>query len=115
MIQKIIAWPNLHQEDGIVSVKFFFPDASKPSLLIVYDIPLGVSEGVHAHNLGDVHEGSIDEFYYIVSGEGEMEIENIKVAVNIGDHIFTSNGVPHGIRNNSLKKNLKVFLTAVIR
>lgn len=111
-----IAYPNVHDGDGTINVKFFgFNGATTPSMLITYDMPPGSSEGVHTHNPGDMKEGSFDEFYYIISGTGEMEIANDTTQVKAGDHIFTPNGVPHGIRNTSKEQNLKVFLTAIIR
>lgn len=60
-------------------------------------------------------EGSFDEFYYILSGSGEMEIDGRRVPVKAGDHIFTPNGVAHGIENTSIGENLKVYLVAMRR
>jgi mannose-6-phosphate isomerase-like protein (cupin superfamily) len=52
----------------------------------------GASEGVHTHKPQDASLGSFDEFYYIVSGSGEMQIDGQKVPVRPGDHVFTPNG-----------------------
>lgn len=108
----------IHEGKGEIDVKRFFgpPDRpAKPAVLLLYDIPPGASEGVHTHNVGDVKEGSFDEFYYILSGRGEMQIDGKIVPVATGDHIFTPNGVAHGIENTSRGENLEVYLVAVMR
>ncbi len=112
----LVLWDNVHDGDGTIRVKIFhFDDAAKPSLLLIYNIPPGGSEGVHTHNVGDEKMGSYDEFYYILAGEGEMEIADEKLTVSPGDHVYTPNGVAHGIRNTSTEHDLKLFLTAVAR
>jgi quercetin dioxygenase-like cupin family protein len=113
----LIHWPALHEGKGAVDVKFFFrvDGAPKPALLLLYTIPPGASEGVHTHKLGDAKRGSFDEFYYILAGTGEMQIDGQKLPVKPGDHIFTPNGVAHGIENTSLQGDLKVYLVAMIR
>jgi oxalate decarboxylase/phosphoglucose isomerase-like protein (cupin superfamily) len=109
-------YKGVHNGKGAIDIKFFFREdrASTPALLIIYDIPSGASEGVHTHNVGE-KEGSFDEFYYIISGSGEMQIAGQSVPVRSGDHIFTPNGVPHGIENTSRHKNLRAYLVAVAR
>jgi hypothetical protein len=61
---------------GAIDVKFFFREegAPKPALILIYTIPPGAGEGVHVHKPGDAKLGSGDEFYYIISGRGEMEV-----------------------------------------
>lgn len=107
----------VHEGKGEIYIKCFFreDEAPTPALLLVYDIPPGASEGVHTHNVGDAQEGSFDEFYYILSGSGEMQIVGDIVPVIAGDHIFIPNGVAHGIENTSTDQNLKVYLVAVRR
>lgn len=106
----------VHDGKGILTVRWYgWPeDFANPAILLTYDLPPGSSEGVHTHNIGDKKEGSYDEFYYIVSGRGEMEIEGKKVPVRAGDHIFTPNGVAHGIENTS-DANMKVYIVAMTR
>jgi oxalate decarboxylase/phosphoglucose isomerase-like protein (cupin superfamily) len=116
---------NHYQGKGAIGVKVFFNDVgitkittaglSKPAMLLIYDIPPGASEGVHTHNVGDTKVGSYDEFYYIISGQGEMQIAGERVAVKPGDHVFVPNGVAHGIENTAVDGNLKVYLTAIGR
>jgi quercetin dioxygenase-like cupin family protein len=113
----VLRRPGLYEGKGAIDVKFFFREegAPKPALILIYTIPPGASEGVHVHKPGDAKLGSGDEFYYIISGSGEMEIEGEKVPVTAGDHIFTPNGVAHGIENTSTEADLKVYLLAVMR
>ena len=113
----VIRYPHIHEGKGAIDVKFFFRQDryAHPALLLTYDIPPGASEGVHTHRPGDAVMGSFDEFYYILSGSGVMEIAGKTIAVTAGDHIFTPNEVAHGIENTSDTVPLKVYLVAVIR
>lgn len=110
------AYARVHQGKGNTGVKVFrFDRAPAPANFLVYDFPPGASEGVHVHRLGDRKLGSFDEFYYIVSGTGQMEIDGRVVPVKAGDHIFTPLDVFHGIENTSTRDPLKVFLTYIER
>jgi mannose-6-phosphate isomerase-like protein (cupin superfamily) len=105
----------LHKGKGAIKAKFFrFGGASKPSLMLIYDIPPGASEGVHVHGLSSP-EGALDEYYYIVAGSGQMNIGGAIVPVQAGDHVHTPMGTPHGIENTHASQRLKVFLTAIDR
>lgn len=110
-------YPHVHAGKGAIDVKFFFRGemAAAPALFLIYTIPPGTSEGVHTHHVGDKEQGSFDEFYYIISGSGEMEIDGEKVPVSAGDHVMTPNGVAHGIENTSSQDDLKVYLLAMMR
>lgn len=106
----------VHEGKGKIGMKFFrFDGATQPAVLLIYTIPPGASEGVHVHRPGDHKLGSFDEFYYILEGQGEMEIAGSKVPVKPGDHIFTPNGVAHGIENTASEGDLKVYLVAMRR
>jgi len=113
----LIRYPGLHEGKGAIDIKFFFRDdgSPKPALLLLYTIPPGASEGVHTHKPGDAKLGSFDEFYYILSGSGEMQIDGAKVPVKAGDHVFTPNGIAHGIENTSSESDLRVYLVAMMR
>ncbi len=109
-------YPHLHDGEGTVSLRYFrFDNAPAPANFVVYDMPPGSSEGVHTHQLGDPVLGSYDEYYYIVEGQGEMEIDGEIVPVMSGDHVHTPLGVAHGIRNTQTDQNLRVFLTFITR
>ena len=109
-------YPNVHGGDGVISVRFFdFAGASAPARFLVYDIPPGASEGVHTHSLGDEADGAFEEFYYVVEGLGEMQIDGQAVPVQAGDHVHTPLGVAHGIANTMAEGRLRVFLTFIAR
>jgi len=109
-------YPNVHEGKGTISVRFFpFDKNPAPAHFVIYDIPPGASEGVHTHQLGDTVLGPFDEYYYIIAGQGEMQIDGNVVAVKAGDHIHTPLGVSHGISNPTSKESLKVFLTFITR
>jgi mannose-6-phosphate isomerase-like protein (cupin superfamily) len=111
------AWMNVHEGVGSLGVqRHRFGDAAHPAHFIIYDIPPGASEGTHVHLPDNSNQlGVFDEFYFILSGEGRMEINGAHVPVRAGDHVFTPIGVPHGIENHGTSGNLKVFLTFVER
>jgi quercetin dioxygenase-like cupin family protein len=113
----IAAWNNVHHGKGSMGVKRYrFGGAPRPANFVVYDIPPGASEGVHTHLRDNSNGlGVFDEFYYIVEGEGQMEIGETRVPVRAGDHVFTPIGIPHGIENTAASGHLKVFLTFIQR
>ena len=107
----------IHNGKGKGKAKWFrFDGAPAPANFMIYDLPPGASEGVHVHFLDDRNkEGSFDEYYYIISGEGQMEIDDEIVMVAKGDHIHTPLEVAHGIENTHSTENLRVFLTFIKR
>lgn len=106
----------LHKGKGSVGIRFFpFSNDPAPAHFLIYDIPPNASEGTHTHSHGDANEGAFDEYYYIVSGKGQMEIGDRIVPVKAGDFIHTPLGTKHGIENTSPMENLKVFLTYIKR
>jgi Cupin domain len=108
---------SLHAGKGSVGIKRFpFQGAPAPAHFIVYEIPPGASEGVHVHHLDNRNqEGAFDEYYYIVSGEGQMQVDGELVPVKAGDHVHTPLDVAHGIENTHSQHVLKVFLTFINR
>lgn len=108
---------NLHGGNGTAKVKFFvFDNAPWPAHFLIYDLPPGASEGVHSHFSDNRNnQGSFDEYYHILSGQGQMEIEGNIVPVVEGDHIHTPLEVAHGIENTHPTRNLRVFLTFIQR
>ena len=71
----VVRYPAVHGGNGSIDITDLLREEDGPLLLLIYDMPPGASEGVHAHKVGDPVEGSYDEFYYIVSGRGVMEID----------------------------------------
>lgn len=108
---------NIHYGKGIGRAKIFdFDDAAWPAHFMIYELPPGASEGVHTHFLDDRNgEGSFDEYYYIISGQGQMAIDDEIVAVAAGDHVHTPLEVAHGIENTHSSEDLRVFLTFIER
>ena len=110
----------IHKGKGKGKAKYFRFGAasapSAPSYMMIYDLPPGSSEGVHTHFLDNRNdEGSFDEYYYIISGEGQMEIDGALVPVRTGDHVHTPLEVAHGVENTHPTDNLRVFLTYIKR
>lgn len=109
-------YPHVHEGDGTISVRYFgFDQAPAPAHFVIYDMPPGSSEGVHTHHLGDTVLGPYDEYYYVIQGEGEMEIDGKVVGIEAGDHVHTPLGVAHGVRNTMQDRNLRIFLTFISR
>lgn len=113
----VTRFERVHGGEGAIGTKYFFGTGKRasPAMLMMYVLPPGTSEGMHTHRRGDERRGSYDEFYYVVAGRGEMEIAGEKVRVKKGDHVFTPNGVPHGIRNTATRGDLKVYLVVLRR
>lgn len=109
--------PNIHQGKGEVRIKRFpFGGAPFPANFIIFDLPPGASEGVHVHHLDDRNrEGSFDEYYYVISGHGQMEIDGQIVPVTSGDHIHVPLDVAHGIENTGPVDHLRVLITFIKR
>lgn len=95
---------------------FGFSNTPYPVRFIIYRLPPGASEGVHVH-YADNHngEGAFDEYYYIISGTGQMEIDGTLIPVKQGDHIHAPLVVAHGIENIDPDMPLEVFLTFIDR
>lgn len=109
-------YTGVHEGKGTISVRYFpFDNYPSPAHFVIYDIPPGASEGVHTHHLGDTVLGPYDEYYYIIAGQGEMQIDGTVVPVKAGDHVHTPLSVAHGISNIMSKESLKVYLTFITR
>ena len=113
----MVAIAGIHEGHGQVNTKYFrFDDAPWPAHFIIYDLPPGASEGVHTHYLDDRNkQGPYDEYYYIISGQGQMEIDGQVIPVAKGDHVHTPLEVAHGVENTHPTESLRVFLTFIKR
>lgn len=107
----------IHAGKGKGKIKFFrFDGAPAPAHFMIYDLPPGASEGVHVHFLDNRNdEGSFDEYYYFISGQGQMEIDGQIVPVAQGEHVHTPLAVAHGVENTHATEHLRVFLTFIKR
>lgn len=115
--QGMVEITGIHEGKGTGRARLFrFAGTPAPAHFMIYDLPPGASEGVHAHFLDNRNqEGSFDEYYYIISGHGQMEIDGEVVAVSQGDHVHTPLEVAHGVENTHPTENLRVFLTFIKR
>jgi len=105
---------NLYGGDGTISARYFrFDQSPAPANFVIFDIPPGASEGVHAHPLSGPN--AYDEYYYVIDGEGEMTIGSDRVAIRTGDHVHAPLDVAHGVRNSGQDKSLRIFLTYILR
>lgn len=111
----VVRYRAVHGGKGAIDITCLFREKDGPALLLIYDLPPGASEGMHTHEVGDPEEGSYDEFYYILSGSGEMQISDETIPMHAGDHILVPNGVAHGIENTSSREHLRVHLVALVR
>lgn len=106
----------VHEGLGSIDVRLFdFGGASAPANFLIYDIPVGASEGVHLHNLTDPKLGPYDEYYYIIEGRGKMTIDGEHIIVGPGDHIYAPLDSWRGIENIDETQHLKIFLTYIDR
>lgn len=114
--ESIRSYRGVHEGLGSIDVRIFgFAGAPAPANFLIYDMPVGASEGVHVHNLSDPKLGAFDEYYYIIEGRGRMMIAGEPVIVRAGDHVHTPLEVAHGIENIDDKHRLRVFLTYIDR
>src|SRR3546814_16367061 len=91
----------VHEGLGSIDVRLFdFGNAASPANFLVYDIPVGASEGVHLHNLTDPKLGAFDEFYYIIEGRGKMTNAGESVFVHAGPPVPTPPARWPGLTNN---------------
>lgn len=107
----------IHEGKGTGRIKWFrFDNDPWPAHFMIYDLEPGASEGVHVHFLDNRNkEGAFDEYYYIMSGSGQMEIDGEIVPVKAGDHIHTPLEVAHGVENTHPTERMRVFLTFIAR
>jgi len=113
----VVTYTGIHAGKGTGRIKMFpFDGAPAPANFLIYELPPGASEGTHAHFLDNRNgQGSYDEYYYLISGSGQMQINGEIVPVTEGDHVHTPLEVAHGIENTHPAESLRVFLTFIKR
>lgn len=87
--------PNMRQGEGTVTLTAAFEKGeydSRTRLFSRITLPVGASIGYH------IHEDE-EEFFYFLSGEGELNDNGIPKAVKGGDASVTHNGEGHSLRN----------------
>ena len=86
----------IHDGDGFIKRRSLFEKASQlPIRIEVWELEEGVSEGDHTHE----DDGSLEEMYYFLSGEGEMSVDGKTIEVSTNDSVMVPPGIDHGIRN----------------
>ena len=113
----LVSVTHIHGGKGTGQIKMFpFDGAAAPANFLIYELPPGASEGTHAHFRDNRNQqGSYDEYYYIISGRGQMDINGSILPIMKGDHVHTPLEVLHGIENTHPSENLRVFLTFIKR
>jgi len=98
---------NCHDGAGEIKVANLFEKFATKMQFFHYTVLLpGTSIGAHKH-------GDDEEFYVILEGVGEMELDGIKHPVCAGDVIVNPPFGTHGLRNISDKDELKILVFEV--
>ena len=100
-----------HDGEGVIRITDIFHSegfATKMQFMHYTVLPPSTSIGSHAH-------GDDEEFYIILEGVGEMEIEGIGHPVCAGDVIKNEPFGTHGLRNTSDTVELKILVFEVKR
>ena len=94
-VNDVIDTLGMHDGDGVVTRRRFFRDETRlPVTIEVWELPPGASEGSHIHD-GD---NTLEEFYYFISGQGVMWMDDEELPVGPGDAVMAPPGVDHGFR-----------------
>jgi len=88
--------PGTHQGGGLTTGYHFFKDAKDLKLVFKKRI-LKPGSGIGYHLQKE------DEIYYILDGEGEMQINGKIFSIKAGDAVLTRPGSSHGLKNLSHK------------
>lgn len=86
---------HMRDGDGTVTLRSVFEKGDFTAPLRLFSritLPAGASIGYH------VHDGE-EEFYYFLSGEGEMDDNGRRVQVRAGDATVTRSGEGHALFN----------------
>jgi len=98
-----------HGGNGQISMKFSFEEQKGIgmwSFLAYAELPVGATCGIHKH------EGN-DEWFFVISGQATITVDNEKRTIKKGDCILTKSGSEHGIQD--VKKKLKFIAVEVNR
>lgn len=107
---------SMYGAPGPIGVAYYdFGASPAPAAFLTFDLPPGTGEGVHRHGAGDPPPGPFEEYYYVVSGEGEMVIEGETVPIRAGDMVRAPLGVAHGVFNTAADQPMKVLVCFIAR
>ena len=98
---------NCHDGEGTISVVDIFDGFQTKMQFFHYTVlPPGTSIGSHAH-------GNDEEFYVVLEGSGEMELDGATHTVTTGDVIMNKPFGTHGLRNTSTTDEMKLLVFEV--
>lgn len=98
---------HMRDGEGTVTLTAAFEKGEYSSALRLFSritLPAGASIGYHIHE-------EEEEFFYFLSGEGEMDDNGVRVPVHAGDATVTRSGQGHALYNTG---NEPLQLLAVI-
>ena len=97
---------NIHDGVGVVDVTTIMDKFETGMQFLHYTVlPPGSAIGAHKH-------GRDEEFYIILEGTGEMELDGVKYPVSSGDVIKNKPHGTHGLTNTG-KTSLKILVFEV--
>jgi len=98
---------NIHDGEGVVKVATIFDKFTTKMQFFHYTVlPPGTSIGSHKHE-------NDEEFYVILEGSGEMEVDGKKQPVSAGDVVMNEPFGTHGLKNTSENEELKIMVFEV--
>ena len=98
---------DIHDGEGTVKVATIYDKFATAMQFFHYTVlPVGATIGLHKH-------GNDEEFYVILEGTGEMELDGEKHQVSPGDVIVNKPFGSHGLRNTSDSEELKILVFEV--
>jgi len=96
-----------HDGEGVIKVTEIYNKFTTKMQFFHYTVlPPGTSIGSHKHE-------DDEEFYVILEGHGEMEVDGAKKPVSAGDVIMNEPFGTHGLKNTSDSEDLKIMVFEV--
>jgi mannose-6-phosphate isomerase-like protein (cupin superfamily) len=87
-------------------MQWYFRESSQlPVAVQTWELPPGGREGRHTHALDD----PLDEIYFVLSGQAEMDIDGDRQQLKGGDAALAPAGSAHDFRNTG-DGNVKVLV-----
>ena len=89
---------------GSKTIKASPKSGSNGGVMVLDSVPAGFETTFHAHKRAD-------EFFYIISGKGLVELDSMKYEVDSGSVIFVPGGMAHNLKvsNNGSMKMIFFF------
>ncbi|AAY80580.1 cupin domain-containing protein [Sulfolobus acidocaldarius] len=93
---------------GVKDWKVIYPETGFP----VKSLVLGVVE-VEPNNSTPLHKHNCEEVYYVLDGEGVVEINGVKYEIKANDSVYIKENTPHRVFNTG-KTTLRYVAVAGI-